>query len=161
MKIFLSSSGEETQHLAGKFARDMLETPDRKPKGAFVVGLKGDLGSGKTTFAQGFARSLGIQEKVLSPTFVIIKSYPLRRSEARPAKRGGKIQNLYHIDCYRIKDEKDILKLGWDNIVSDPKNIILIEWPERIQKILPKDAMSISFETTKTSKAHERRITFS
>jgi tRNA threonylcarbamoyladenosine biosynthesis protein TsaE len=113
--------------------------------------LYGELGSGKTTFVQGFARGLGIQEKVLSPTFVIMKSYPIPRAQ----------RMFYHIDCYRIKDEQNLLALGWKEIVSDPRNLVLIEWPERIQNILPKDAISISFETIKSSKSPARRITFS
>ncbi|MEK7542495.1 MAG: tRNA (adenosine(37)-N6)-threonylcarbamoyltransferase complex ATPase subunit type 1 TsaE [Patescibacteria group bacterium] len=166
MKTLLSSSAKETQHFAGKFACDILEH-HRKCKDALVVGLKGNLGSGKTTFVQGFARGLGIQEKILSPTFVIIKKYEIRSTKSETKRKAKHVSNfdirysdfgcLYHIDCYRIKDEQDLLSLGWDKIVSDPQNLILIEWPERIQKILPKDTVSISFEITKEN---ERRISF-
>ena len=149
-KSIQTNSKRETQQLAGKFSQDLLLRP-KKSQGAFVVGLQGDLGSGKTTFIQGFARGLGIKEKVLSPTFVIVKAYKI------PDTR-YKIQNLYHIDCYRIKDEYDLLSLGWDKIVSDPKNLVLIEWSDRIRKILPKDTISISFATTTE---HQRAVTFS
>lgn len=145
MKVFSTLSAKETQRIAKKFSYDLFHRL-KKSQGACVVGLKGDLGSGKTTFMQGFARSLGIKEKILSPTFVIIKKYKIQNS---------KFQELYHIDCYRIENEEDIRKLGWDNIVSDPKNLVFVEWPERIQKVLPKDIMVVSFETTKEN---ERKI---
>lgn len=150
MKIFSSSSVKETKCLARKFACEILKKPREKLQGALVVGLRGDLGSGKTTFVQGFAQSLGIEDKILSPTFVIMKKFQM-------PNQNSKFSSLYHIDCYRIKDEQDMLELGWNKIVSDPHNLVLIEWQERIKKILPKDTVSISFETTKK---HERRITF-
>ena len=137
MKVFVSSSTQKTQHFAKQFARD-IATSRKEARGALVVGLQGPLGSGKTTFAQGFAQGLGVTEKILSPTFVIIKKYKIPDS-------GSSFHMLYHIDCYRIEDAKDILELGWEEIVSDPKHIVLVEWPERIQNILPKDAFWFSF----------------
>lgn len=105
---------------------------------AVVLGLSGNLGGGKTTFLQGFARGLGIKEKVLSPTFVILKKFKL------PAASGFKY--FYHIDCYRIKNHKDIVQLGFREIVFGPKNIVAVEWPERIKKVLPQKAVSINFK---------------
>jgi len=99
-------------------------------KTAMVLALSGNLGGGKTTFLQGFAKGLGIKEKILSPTFVIMK----------------KFGNFYHIDCYRLKNEKDILELGFKEIIKNPKNIVAIEWPEKIKKILPKNTILIKFK---------------
>ncbi|MBI2098240.1 MAG: tRNA (adenosine(37)-N6)-threonylcarbamoyltransferase complex ATPase subunit type 1 TsaE [Candidatus Wildermuthbacteria bacterium] len=138
MKVFVSSSTRKTQHFAKQFAHD-IAVPQEGSEGALVVGLQGPLGSGKTTFAQGFARGLGVIEKILSPTFVIIKRYKIPDS-------GSSFHILYHIDCYRIEDVRDILELGWEEIVSDPRNIVLIEWPERIQNILPKDILLLEFQ---------------
>ena len=95
-----------------------------------VFGLVGNLGAGKTTFIQAFAKGLGIKAKVTSPSFVLMKNY----------------KNFYHIDCYRIKNHKDILALDFKEIISNPKNIIMIEWAEKIRKILPKDAIWIKFK---------------
>lgn len=160
-KTFITKNPRQTKKLGLVFAQEIARTSPREH--AIIIGLEGNLGSGKTTFVQGFAEGLGIQVKVLSPTFVIMKLYPFRGSEVHLAISGGKIRNLetlYHIDCYRIKDEQDILGLGWDAIMSNPRNVVLIEWSERIQKILPQDTISVSFKTLKPSKSHERRITF-
>ena len=150
-KNIKTNSRRETQ-LAGAAFGVFLAKHSSSARYAQVVALKGELGAGKTTFVQGVAKGLGIKEKILSPTFVIIKFYKLKTINYKL---------LYHIDCYRIKDEQDLLALGWDKIVSDPQNLVLIEWPERVRKILPKDTISISFKTIKTSKSHTRKITFS
>lgn len=123
-----SKSAKETKRIGKALAKKILNL--NLGGKAILVCLKGDLGGGKTTFAQGFARGLGIKEKILSPTFVILKRFA----------------NFYHLDCYRIKKPEDILELGFKEIVSDPKNIILIEWPEKIKKILPKNPIIIKFE---------------
>ncbi len=107
-------------------------------KGAFVIGLEGNLGSGKTTFAQGFARGLGIKEKIQSPTFVILKRFKVQNP---------KFKNFYHVDAYRLQNPKEFLALGWEKIISKAHNIMLVEWADRITKILPKDSPHISFVT--------------
>ncbi|MGA2417978.1 MAG: tRNA (adenosine(37)-N6)-threonylcarbamoyltransferase complex ATPase subunit type 1 TsaE [Candidatus Staskawiczbacteria bacterium] len=127
-KLYTTKSYKQTQKLGENFAKQILKLPAKK--GAVVLGLKGNLGSGKTTFLQGFAKGLGIKEKITSPTFVIMK----------------KFKNFYHIDCYRLKDEKDILELDFKKIISDPKNIVAIEWPEKIKKVLPKTTIFIDFK---------------
>ena len=78
---------------------------------------------------QGFAKGLRIKEKILSPTFVILKRYG----------------NFYHIDCYRLKNHEDILDLDFINIISNPKNIVAVEWPEKIKKLLPENTIEINF----------------
>ena len=141
--IFFTSSSQETQKAASLFAEKLLRTKERNK--AIVIGLQGELGSGKTTFVQGFAKGLGITEKVLSPTFVIIKSYKI------PDTR-HKVRNFYHIDCYRIAKPKEILELGWKHMVADPANIIVVEWSERIKSILPKGSIIIDFQTRDKNK---------
>jgi tRNA threonylcarbamoyladenosine biosynthesis protein TsaE len=126
-KKITTNSAKETQELGAKLAKEILKKPS---KSALVIGLQGNLGGGKTTFLQGFAKGLGIKEKILSPTFVI-------------QKRFG---NFYHIDCYRINQPEEILELGWEKIISNPKNIIAVEWPEKIKKYLPKIVIYIGFE---------------
>ncbi len=116
-------------------AKEVLKTSPEKT--ALVFGLQGELGGGKTTFLQGFARGLGIKEKILSPTFVIMKKFVI------PAKAGIR---FYHFDYYRLKNEKEILELGFREIISNPKNIVAIEWPEKIKKVLPKNVIFIDFE---------------
>ncbi len=134
-EIFNTKTSGQTQKIACDIARQILKSkPSRK---AIVIGLVGDLGSGKTMFAKGFAKSLGIKNTITSPTFVLMRIYALR--VARYA-------HLIHIDAYRIEKTKEISDLGFKNLISHPKNIILIEWADRIKKILPKDSVVINFE---------------
>lgn len=133
-KKYTIASSERMQDFGKASAKDLLGK--KIGEHAFVVTLSGELGSGKTTFVQGFAAGLGIKEKILSPTFVIVKSYGVPNTE----------KTLYHIDCYRIKDSKDLLELGWREIVQNPNDIILLEWPERAKGILPKELTSIEFQ---------------
>ena len=108
-----------------------------KRKNALILALSGNLGSGKTTFVQGFLRAAGIRRKITSPTFVLIKNYKIQTENYK---------RVYHIDCYRIKKSKELLDLGLKEILNNPENIVLIEWPERIKKILPKDLIWIKFK---------------
>jgi tRNA threonylcarbamoyladenosine biosynthesis protein TsaE len=129
----ITTSYKKTQKLGEDFAKNILKLPLQKS--AVVLGLSGELGGGKTTFLQGFAKGLGIEEKILSPTFVIQKRFPI---PSLRAKRNNLFANFYHIDCYRLKDYKDILELDFKKIISDPKNIVAIEWPEKIEGVLPR-----------------------
>lgn len=126
-KIITQSAGE-TKKLGEKLAREILRLKSRKK--APVLGLVGDLGGGKTTFLQGFAKGLGIKEKILSPTFIIMRRF----------------KNFYHIDCYRVKKPKEILDLGFKEIIANPKNIIAVEWADRVRKIMPQHTIWIKFE---------------
>lgn len=129
METFVVQNKKQTGNLAKLLAAEILKHKNTK-KSALVFGLIGNLGAGKTTFTQAFAKGLGIRSRLTSPTFVLMKNYG----------------NLYHLDCYRIKDSKDILALDFQEIISNPKNIVLIEWAERIKKILPADTVWIKFE---------------
>jgi len=135
MYKFITNNYKQTQKLGKEMAKNILGK--EAGKHALFLGLKGDLGGGKTTFLQGFAEGLGIKEKITSPTFVIMKRFKINKSG---------FEKFYHIDCYRIKNEKDILYLGLKNIILDPKNILAVEWPEKIKKIIPKSATVIKFK---------------
>ena len=140
---FLTKNEQDTRKLAKILAACLSEVPiklGRKREEVLVIGLEGKLGSGKTTFIKAFAKGLGIRRRLTSPTFVLMKKY----------------KNLYHIDCYRIKSYKDILALDFQEIISNPKNIIIIEWAEKMRKILPKDTMWIKFKIISNK---ERKIT--
>lgn len=117
-------------------AKNFLE--NLKPKSrATVVALSGDLGSGKTTFAQAIGKLLGVVESMQSPTFVIEKIYDIDFKNFR---------RLIHIDAYRLEKESELLHLGWEEIISEPGNLILIEWPENVKDILPQDAIAVEFK---------------
>ncbi|MBP6884655.1 MAG: tRNA (adenosine(37)-N6)-threonylcarbamoyltransferase complex ATPase subunit type 1 TsaE [Candidatus Pacebacteria bacterium] len=106
---------------------------------ATVIALSGDLGAGKTTLTQAIARELGITENVISPTFIIMKRYPVVSTSYSLLTT-----NLVHIDAYRLDSHKELEKLGWAEIISNPENLVLIEWPERVSEIIPKSAHKIS-----------------
>jgi len=131
----ISNSPSQTQTLGQQMAKEILKSPSQK--GAVVVGLRGDLGGGKTTFLKGFARGLDIKKKILSPTFIIMRRFLISHPP---------FTNFYHLDCYRIKKSKEILDLGFQEIITNPKNIVCIEWADRIKKILPKESILLKFK---------------
>jgi tRNA threonylcarbamoyladenosine biosynthesis protein TsaE len=121
---------EEMQNLAS----DFVENLSPKENSATIVALSGDLGAGKTTFSQGVAKSLGVEENVVSPTFVIMKIYEIENIN---------FNHLIHIDAYRLEKKEELLNLGWQKIISDPKNLILIEWPERVGELIEEAGQNV------------------
>lgn len=152
--IFLeTNSSGQTKKFAGLLAREVLSARIKR-KNALVLALSGDLGSGKTTFIQGFLRGLGVRRKITSPTFVITKSYKLK---AKSYKLG------YHIDCYRLKNPKELLGLGLKEILNNPENIVLIEWSERIfvsngKRFLPKQGLTLPKNLIRIKFEHGKKI---
>ncbi len=142
-------SAKETQKIAAALAYGLAVAPRRDRRGAAVVALQGDLGAGKTTFTQGFARALGVKDRVLSPTFVLMKIYglhPRTKGKSKKIKNAGQgFLHLIHIDCYRIASPKDLLHLGFKELLKDKDAIILIEWADRIKKILPRNTTWLKF----------------
>ena len=135
---FITKNKRETQKLARRLSGEFLKRSN--PKRALVIALSGNLGSGKTTFTQWFAKPLGVKENIKSPTFVLMQIFETRGTLPKGKRR------LIHIDTYRIKRPNDMLRIGLKDILKDPKNIILIEWAEKIKKLLPKDAVWIYFK---------------
>jgi len=129
------------------FARDAVASLSPK-KQATVMALYGDLGAGKTAFVKAAAKTLGILETVTSPTFVLEKIYLL---EGRP------FSQLIHIDAYRLLRPEELTALGFETMAADPKNLIFIEWAERVETLLPKDAMRLRFKTIDET---TREVTF-
>lgn len=125
----ITNSFEETQKLGLEFAKKVSDIS--------VLALYGDLGSGKTTFIQGLAKGLGINKKIISPTFIIMRSYKV------PAI--FKKRHFYHIDLYRIHNEDDVRELGLIELINDPDNLLAVEWPEKIIKLLPEKRFDLHF----------------
>jgi tRNA threonylcarbamoyladenosine biosynthesis protein TsaE len=111
---------------------------------ATVIGLEGELGAGKTYFAQIFGKVLGVKENMPSPTFIIMKSYNI--DPAKAGRVGAGFKKLIHIDAYRLEKDEELLNLGWNDLIEDPENLILIEWPEKVEGIMPKDATRLHFK---------------
>lgn len=145
MKKYKSSSSAQTKKLAFELAGKILKM--KPAKKAVVLALSGNLGSGKTTFIQGFSRGLGIRRKITSPTFLLIKRFPLRRAP---------FKNAFHIDAYRLISLKALKNLGFKEIIDSPSNIVLIEWAEKIKPILPSKVIWLKFDYGK--KPAERKI---
>jgi len=126
-----SKSARQTEEIGKKFSGKLT--------GGDILALEGDLGSGKTTFVKGLLRGLGVKKNVSSPTFLIIKKYEIN-------KPGVPIKELYHLDCYRLKNYKEILALGFDDILRDRSAVAVIEWAGKIKKALPEKLIEISFK---------------
>jgi len=133
----LSDSPEITKKIAFIFAALVSK---KSSKNARIITLKGDLGSGKTTFILGFLNFFGIKPHAASPTFVIMKHYKPREQRTK-----GIVENIYHLDGYRLRSRKDLEVLEFGKIEKNPKNIILIEWPERIKGKTFKEKISLIF----------------
>jgi tRNA threonylcarbamoyladenosine biosynthesis protein TsaE len=138
-KTVITKNFEETRELGEKIVRKLNDTN--------ILALYGNLGSGKTTFTQGLAKGLGIDQKIISPTFIIVRKYELGSNN-----QNLRFKNFYHIDLYRIADEGDIKSLGLEEILDDKSNIVAIEWPEKIENILPNKIMRLYFEYLENDK---------
>ncbi|MCU0652859.1 MAG: tRNA (adenosine(37)-N6)-threonylcarbamoyltransferase complex ATPase subunit type 1 TsaE [Candidatus Pacebacteria bacterium] len=144
---YVTKNPEQTKKLGNLLARSVKR--DRKSGQALVLALSGDLGAGKTNFIQGFARGLGIGETVNSPTFVIAKVYPVKKS-----KSGFK--KFHHVDCYRLDDAADLAELDFEKVTADPDNIVAVEWPKIAGKFFGNNVLRLEFEVIGEE---ERRIT--
>ncbi|MQK95250.1 tRNA (adenosine(37)-N6)-threonylcarbamoyltransferase complex ATPase subunit type 1 TsaE, partial [Escherichia coli] len=109
----------------------------KRTKTAFLICLGGNLGSGKTTFLQGLAEGLEIKERILSPTFLILRSFQIKK---------GPFRKFYHLDCYRLKRAKEIISLNLAEILKNSSHLVAIEWAEKIKKFLPKNNLWLEFK---------------
>jgi tRNA threonylcarbamoyladenosine biosynthesis protein TsaE len=133
MQEFMCTNVKETEALASKLHDVIMSrVSENKNNKAVVVALSGDLGSGKTTLTQYLLKNFGVTEQVTSPTFVIQKIY---RTEK---------YNLVHIDAYRLESARELSQLNWQELIQDSKNIIVIEWPEKVIELIPEDAIKVS-----------------
>jgi tRNA threonylcarbamoyladenosine biosynthesis protein TsaE len=137
---FITTSSTQTKKLGQILAEEL--------RGGEIICLSGDLGTGKTTFTQGLLKGLKASGPFTSPTFNIIKEYKLKA-------KSQKLKAVYHIDAYRVNAD-DILNLAWKDFAGKPNSIVIIEWAERIKKIIPTSAVWINFEWLSEK---ERKIT--
>jgi len=136
---YLSKSVEETGAVAESLINKLKEIKSDK---AVSIGLFGDLGSGKTTFTQAVGKILGVSEVMTSPTFVIEKRYAIPQSTIYNLQ----FTNLIHIDAYRLDSDSEILNLNFQEDLNNPDNLILIEWPERVEGAMPANIIKINFK---------------
>jgi len=134
----ITRSAQETKEFGRKTAANL--------KGGQILALSGDLGSGKTTFVQGFAEGLGFKGRIISPTFILMRKYDLPDG------------NFFHVDLYRFEDnvEKEVENIGLTDIWNNKDNIVVIEWAEKIKNLLPENTKWLIFEMVGEN---ERKIT--
>ena len=147
MKKILSKSLEDTSRNARELLSSLSKKEAKNKDSALVIGLSGNLGSGKTAFVKAVAVALEITESVTSPTFVIEKIYE---------SKGSPWTRLVHIDAYRLESARELEVLNFEELVEDPNNLILIEWPENVKEILPDDTQTIKCEfVSETEREYE------
>lgn len=126
---YITRSVKETKELAKELVKSL--------KAGQVIGLSGDLGAGKTAFTQGIAKALGVKSIVNSPTFVLMKVYEARHKA---------IKTLVHIDAYRLDEGSNLEALGIEEYMADPQTLVVVEWVEKIKKIMPKGTKYYNFK---------------
>ena len=124
---------EEFEAEAIHFAKELSP---RNGKATLIL-LSGELGAGKTAFTKAVAQTLGVEEIVNSPTFVLEKIYKLPKENS--------FKNFIHIDAYRLESGDDLTPLGFDELLQDSGNLIFFEWPEKVVEALLEPAKHISF----------------
>lgn len=159
---FLTQSVRQTKKLGEFLAHEISRLNQAGRKNALILSLQGDLGSGKTTFVQGFTKGLGIKQKVLSPSFLIIKGFTIKAAGQRGNKVAGwqgkqGFKRFFHIDLYRLKKAQELLKLDFKDILKAPENIVAIEWGKKAGQLLPQRTLRVYFEHVSPK---ERRISF-
>lgn len=119
-----SNSPEETYNYGQKLAELLT--------GGEIIALVGELGSGKTVFVKGLAAGLGVEEQVISPSFVLVREYRARFP-------------LYHLDFYRINNIREIINIGFEEYLNKEKAVVVIEWADKVDSLLPKERLAINF----------------
>ena len=144
----ISNSSENTKKIAREFSK--------KLNPGSILAFYGNLGAGKTTFIQGLAEGLGYKGRVFSPTFIFVRPYKISEQKAENSQHKSAIKTLYHIDLYRIEKATDLKTIGIQEFLEDKEAISAIEWAEKIDKFLPKNAMKIMITPLSPT---ERKIT--
>jgi len=129
-------SPEETRIVSASLAPTLLPGD--------VISLAGDLGAGKTTFVQGLAAALGVEERITSPTFTLIHEYLGRFP-------------IVHVDVYRLDSIQEVLDLGFEELL-DPSAVLLIEWGEAVKPLLPRRYLEVSIRRSIDVEADDHRV---
>lgn len=128
---YISKNTEETLAWARKLASNF--------RGGEIIGLDGNLGAGKTVVVKGLAMGLGVKQVVNSPTFVLMKVYPVKAKTSQQQK----IKHLVHVDTYRLSSPDELLAIGLQDYLKDKSSVVVIEWAEKIKKIMPQSTKYI------------------
>lgn len=134
ISIKIAKSPEATESVGEKFSEQI--------SAGEIICLYGELGAGKTTFVRGFVKGLGFGDRVMSPTFTIVRTYH---------KNDNINLCCYHIDLYRLDENANVESIGIEDIFADKNGVVLIEWPERMRELLPKKRWDIFFDVIQDS----------
>jgi len=129
MTKLISKSASQTKKIGLKLAK--------KIRPGEIIALIGDLGTGKTTFLQGLGRGLGVKNKILSPSFLQLKPYPVKRS---------RVKYLFHFDFYRLASLSQLATRGLTEYLQAKNGVVVIEWADRIKRWLPGRTKYIYFK---------------
>ena len=146
--VATTAGAEQTRALAGAIAR-LCEPGD-------VLLLAGDLGSGKTTFAQGFGRGLGVTEPITSPTFALVRQYPI--GDGGDVQADSSLKTLLHADVYRLDHLAEIADLGLGELVEDG-SVALVEWGDMAEPVLGHGSLSLRLDTGPGGADDRRTVT--
>ncbi len=135
MSKIITQSAEETKQVASELLSRL--------NGTNILLLYGDLGSGKTTFSQGIGEALGISQRMVSPTFLLVRKYDVQPN----GKENMSFHSLYHIDLYRVGGDDQLDELGIFDFIQNPSNLVVIEWAERMGTRIPLKRIDVKFET--------------
>lgn len=128
----ITNNSRETKFIAKEIGKLFLNYINNK---SVILTFEGGLGAGKTTFIQGLAKGLGIKEKILSPSFVLMRSFKISKN----------LGNFYHLDCYRLDNYKELRTIGLKDIFKG-NNVVAIEWANKVKRILPKNYLKIKLK---------------
>lgn len=132
--IHISNSVLETQLLAENVLKQL--------EGRNLICLRGELGAGKTTFVQGLGKMLGLVGNIVSPTYILNRKYQLK-----PIDKDLKFKTLWHVDLYRLETLAEIKDLGLTDLWQNRTSLVVIEWPEKIEQLLPLNRADIKIKT--------------
>ncbi len=128
----ITTTADEFQTIAkGEELAEKLKPGD-------IVFLRGNLGAGKTTFTKGLAKGMGTTTRIISPTFILVRSYKCSNSQG--------IQTLYHLDLYRLKDENQVKNINIEDYLSDDQGVVVIEWPDISQNLVKRKTWVVNLE---------------
>ncbi len=130
VRSFISTSEKDTAAFAKKIAAQL--------KGGETLALIGELGAGKTAFTKGLAKAFGVSQTITSPTFVLLKVYPIKKHPT--------IKRLVHVDAYRIKSSNSLSAIGLEDFINDSETVVVIEWADLVPGVIPAQALHFYFK---------------
>lgn len=139
----MNSSNLYTLDELDRVANDLIE----EAKSVKIIAFAGDLGAGKTTLIREILKRFGVGDFMGSPTFSLVNEYFTSRDEA-----------IYHFDFYRIKDQREALDIGWEEFLEKENAWIFIEWPERIEDLLPEHFLLVKIQHDERGRVYNSKL---